>query len=46
MRRLASLMAHCPDDVAWSDLSTRERALLVLLVLGVALLVSLQRVTL
>lgn len=40
MRRLASLMAHCPDDVAWSDLSLRERALTTLLVLGVALLLS------
>lgn len=40
MRRLASLMANCPDDVAWSDLSLRERALATLLVLGVALLLS------
>lgn len=40
MRRLASLMANCPEDAAWSDLSLRERALLVLLVLGVALLLS------
>ncbi len=39
-------MTHCPDDVAWSDLSLRERALLVLLVVGVALLVSLQEVRL
>mgnify|MGYP006931611228 CR=1 FL=1 len=39
-------MANCPDDVTWSDLSMRERALLVLGVLGVALLVSLQEVRL
>ena len=44
MRRLASLMANCPDDVAWSDLSLRERALATLLVLGVALLLSVQQV--
>lgn len=40
MRRLASLMADCPDDASWSDLSLRERALATLLVLGVALLLS------
>ena len=37
MRRLASLMAH---EAPWSEMSWRERGLSVLLVLGVAMLVS------
>ena len=37
MRRLSELMAH---DAPWSEMSNRERALAVLLVTGLALLMS------
>lgn len=40
MRRIAGLMARCPEDVSWSDLSRRERALVAALTVGVALLLS------
>lgn len=39
MRRFASLATHW-DGTEWSDLSWRHRALLTLLVTGVALLLS------